>query len=249
MTDLSAQTADLRSRPDCDGSDDPRQRCGLHHPTSIALLGGYTCCCGGYWTRLEVCASGAQAGEAVSLEARLEAVLEYTMPAAAADISTHVEGVMTVLRPVLDKQTAEIARLREAVAHYENTLTWQTTCHNCARLLDSCYAETMRAERYKTAWASARIGRAKLREELDCQLCLKSEREQERKRADRAEARAESAETERDEFKSLVRELVDREPCEHFDHHGGCQTHGGSTDCPDGRAQALLALDQPEEGS
>jgi len=42
---------------------------------------------------------------------------------------------------------AEIARLNGQVAGYENGLNWHTTCLGCATLLDSCYAETMRAER------------------------------------------------------------------------------------------------------
>lgn len=41
----------------------------------------------------------------------------------------------------------EIKRLRAIVADYENTMTWETTCHNCAALLDSSIRETERAER------------------------------------------------------------------------------------------------------
>ena len=41
---------------------------------------------------------------------------------------------------------AEIGKLRTALAEYENAITWDTTCLNCAHLLDQCYAETRRAE-------------------------------------------------------------------------------------------------------
>jgi ribosomal protein L34E len=37
--------------------------------------------------------------------------------------------------------------LRATVAHYENTITWGTTCHGCARILDSSIRETERAEK------------------------------------------------------------------------------------------------------
>ena len=44
---------------------------------------------------------------------------------------------------------------------------------------------------------------------------------------------------------SLIRDLVDDEPC-WFDHHGGCQAHGylsltPGQQCPQAEAKALLA--------
>lgn len=39
----------------------------------------------------------------------------------------------------------ELERLRKQVAHYENAITWDTTCHGCAAHLDAAYAETVRA--------------------------------------------------------------------------------------------------------
>jgi len=48
---------------------------------------------------------------------------------------------------------------------------------------------------------------------------------------------------ERDAAMALVRDLRDPSPCDHFDHHGYCQTHGWmETDppCPHGRATKLL---------
>lgn len=62
-------------------------------------------------------------------------------------------AVMAVVGPELAARDAEIERLRVQVAEYENTLTWETTCSNCARLLDSGYAETVRAETAEAAVA------------------------------------------------------------------------------------------------
>lgn len=49
--------------------------------------------------------------------------------------------------PEIPAETAqELKRLRAAVAQYENTTTWFTTCHGCANLLDRCYEADRRAE-------------------------------------------------------------------------------------------------------
>ncbi|MDO8303920.1 MAG: hypothetical protein Q7T18_11830 [Sedimentisphaerales bacterium] len=42
---------------------------------------------------------------------------------------------------------AEHASLNARIANYENGILWQTTCINCAHLLDQCVAETFRAEK------------------------------------------------------------------------------------------------------
>jgi hypothetical protein len=50
----------------------------------------------------------------------------------------------------------EAARLLEGIARladYENRITWHTTCGSCARILDSAYAETVRAEQAEAALA------------------------------------------------------------------------------------------------
>lgn len=62
--------------------------------------------------------------------------------------------------------------------------------------------------------------------------------------------RAEEAEAERDALKAIVRDLVDPDPCEHFDHHGHCQTHGWLDEgtCPHSRAlDALSTPGSPEK--
>lgn len=40
-----------------------------------------------------------------------------------------------------------ITGLEEAIAEYEDAISWNTTCTTCARLLNACYAESCRAER------------------------------------------------------------------------------------------------------
>lgn len=50
--------------------------------------------------------------------------------------------------------------IKAEVLEYRNTITWETTCKGCAKLLDSCYAETVRAETAEKALAEAN---AKLR--------------------------------------------------------------------------------------
>jgi hypothetical protein len=47
----------------------------------------------------------------------------------------------------------------------------------------------------------------------------------------------------RGELIALIKDLADPAPCEQFDHHGYCQTHGWLTDesrCPHARATELL---------
>ncbi|WP_336214466.1 hypothetical protein [Nonomuraea sp. LPB2021202275-12-8] len=46
-----------------------------------------------------------------------------------------------------DAALRDLETAKALVANYENGITWHTTCNNCATLLDSSYAETVRAER------------------------------------------------------------------------------------------------------
>ncbi|WP_406123033.1 hypothetical protein OHQ89_12610 [Streptomyces canus] len=55
---------------------------------------------------------------------------------------THADVVLAELKPELD-----------ALAEYEHTINWMTTCTSCARILDSAYSETMRAETAEAALA------------------------------------------------------------------------------------------------
>jgi hypothetical protein len=51
---------------------------------------------------------------------------------------------------VLETLNPELA----AHAEYENAVNWMTECTSCARLLDSCYAETIRAEQAEAKLAA-----------------------------------------------------------------------------------------------
>jgi hypothetical protein len=48
-------------------------------------------------------------------------------------------------------ERAEIERLRVLVANYENAITWDTTCTNCARLMDGNYDQYCEIERLRAA--------------------------------------------------------------------------------------------------
>jgi hypothetical protein len=51
---------------------------------------------------------------------------------------------------------ALLAELGRRVYEYENTITWNTDCTSCARVLDSAYAETMRREAAEAKLAEIR---------------------------------------------------------------------------------------------
>lgn len=57
---------------------------------------------------------------------------------------------------VLAVRDTELEQLRAALHTYENTITWFTTCHGCAKTLDSSYAETVRAEKAEAALVHAK---------------------------------------------------------------------------------------------
>lgn len=50
-----------------------------------------------------------------------------------------------------DAVLAELKRELDALAEYENTINWHTTCTSCARILDSAHRETERAEKAEAA--------------------------------------------------------------------------------------------------
>lgn len=51
---------------------------------------------------------------------------------------------------------AEIERLRASVQDYENAITWDTTCLNCSKLMDSNYEQHCEIERLRAEVAAAR---------------------------------------------------------------------------------------------
>lgn len=63
--------------------------------------------------------------------------------------------VDTLTSDALDQLYAELAQ-------YRNALNWQTDCLSCARVLDSVYRETMRAEQAEAALARVRAYAARL---------------------------------------------------------------------------------------
>jgi hypothetical protein len=75
------------------------------------------------------------------------------------------DGEMVPLKTFLG-EADDLDRLRKVIAEYEEAITWETNCLNCSKATTASYAEYVRAERYRTAWRSARIGRAKVRAEL-----------------------------------------------------------------------------------
>jgi hypothetical protein len=95
--DRTSETPTEARTDACDGSDDPRLRCGLHHATGLAQGGGYACCCGLYWTSKNTCESGASAGQPVGLQQRIYEVLAYTVADTPHDIDKHANAVMELL--------------------------------------------------------------------------------------------------------------------------------------------------------
>jgi hypothetical protein len=67
---------------------------------------------------------------------------------------------------------------------------------------------------------------------------------------DQACAALETQRQRAEQAEAILRELIDPSPCDHFDHHGQCQTHGAWDDqgrCLHARGRELLvALDEPE---
>lgn len=70
------------------------------------------------------------------------------------------------IRLLLDDHKAKTALLAE----HENAITWDTTCPNCAKLLDASYAETVRAEKAEAEVAAARLTLTE--REVDYQVAL-----------------------------------------------------------------------------
>lgn len=62
------------------------------------------------------------------------------------------------------------------------------------------------------------------------------------------DALAERLKRRRDRMLAIIRDLADPDPCDHFDHHGHCQTHGWLEDgeCAHARAHRLLAAESPD---
>ncbi|MYW28338.1 hypothetical protein [Streptomyces sp. SID2119] len=72
------------------------------------------------------------------------------------ELGADVDGICTGMHADVAEAQAEIERLAEIVRDYEHRINWFTTCAQCARLMDAVYDETIRADRYRLAWLSAR---------------------------------------------------------------------------------------------
>lgn len=74
-----------------------------------------------------------------------DVVRPWLLGADEADVEHCADAMLAVVQPHLDQ-----------LADYENRITWHTACASCVRILDSCYAETMRAEAAETQLAALR---------------------------------------------------------------------------------------------
>jgi hypothetical protein len=57
----------------------------------------------------------------------------------------HYRGKRTRDREIM-RLRSDLETARAALADYENTISWETTCHGCARLLDRCVEADQRRE-------------------------------------------------------------------------------------------------------
>lgn len=135
--------------------------CPASREVECATGGGFSACCDRPQEHL---AMPDTPGTAAVSEALSEAARERFQLAELMKLRTGAGFTMEALaRKILEKRQAmaardsclvETNRAREAeqaalrrVAELENVITWDTTCGNCAKLLDTGYAETARAEK------------------------------------------------------------------------------------------------------
>lgn len=138
----------------CDGSSDPRQRCGKHHATGLASLGGYECCCGEYWTSKNECSTGAKKGEPVS--ARLKAAALLWFASCEIDGPSDADDFVDAVLAVRDE---EIEKLRHASAT-ESRINFELRADIARRMAlaekDVCSGCMQREEARDRAMESAR---------------------------------------------------------------------------------------------
>lgn len=103
------------------------------------------------WLRAEAedAAPAPKDGHREQLHAAIESeVYEYrerTMFWPEGGITTEIARLAT--RGAMEVRDAELETLRAKVAEFDHIINWHTTCASCARILDSAYAETVRAEK------------------------------------------------------------------------------------------------------
>ena len=133
----------------------------------------------------------------------------------------------------------DVPWLLERIGELNGAICWDTTCLNCASLLDSNYDQYMRAEIAEAEVTRLTAERDAAIERLERVI----DQWRETGRAVISEMnRADKAEAERDALAGLLAEFVDSEPCS-LDHHGYCQSHGhlDEGECHMARARAVLA--------
>jgi hypothetical protein len=138
----------------CDGSDDPRQRCGLHHDTGLAdIFGGYQCCCGDSWLGGQsICSSSAEHGTPVSFKDRLDSLISW------ADTADEREAVADVV-------FAELDRLAERIPYREGETEEQYLERQVARWRSETHDARVRAKAAETALEAAEDLTGRLRED------------------------------------------------------------------------------------
>jgi len=120
-TDGSAGRTEPR---DCDGADDPRQRCGHHHTTDIGnAMGGYNCCCGWAWLgRANECSTGAKTGDQVPLCDYVSDLLSYVASTSgSADFDAQAAAVIPAIEARVRAQA--LADLRATIEHQREQLS------------------------------------------------------------------------------------------------------------------------------
>jgi hypothetical protein len=98
--------------------------------------------------------SGAEAASGGSGWTQLEARAFNAVGPAVRDAGQWLS--LSARRAVANAVLAELEPELDALAEYEHTINWMTTCTSCARILDSCIRETERAERAEAAIARVR---------------------------------------------------------------------------------------------
>lgn len=120
----------------------------------------------------------------------------------------------TMLGLAVDAEIADADEAHTRIADYENRITWETTCGEHARLLDSCRAADERAEKAEQRAAATEADRDAAMEDARRAMRQRQEMAEERhawqERGDRAEKRAEKAEAALNRVWDRVRDLADR---------------------------------------
>lgn len=80
-----------------------------------------------------------------SIESEVYEFRERTMWWPEGGITQEIARLAT--RGAMEIRDRELEQLRAKVAEFDHIINWHTTCASCARILDSAYQETMRAEK------------------------------------------------------------------------------------------------------